>query len=690
MPHGTDAPGFLRRLLERDITPGFEAFDPARRGNRRRLRVFTLTFLTALALGQAWNLSRPAEYRASARIQIAPGGNAPLTQMTPGTSGALAEVAAPGAPDQGASAILDEAQRLSSRPVLDKVRQRMEGIGKAPKAVDGDGTGELQRMISISPLPGSGIILLTATGRIPETLAMALNTLVDVYREDLASNHTSRNNEEVAQARDELARLEAKVSTKRNELQAFRQRHGVVSSERDENETLARAKGFSTSLNTANEKLAIAEARLRSLRAAAERGKGEVLAKDNPSLASMEQRASQTREQLRDMERTYTGDFMAMDPQARALRARLAELERQITETRVSSRQTAVSDAEEEVETSRSTVARLQQQLAAERQGAQGFLSSFSQAKELENDLTQLEVVRRTAVERLAKLDASEHGLRPALGIVEMAAVPQSPWQPEYLRDGLFVLPAAFLLGILAMGFVELFNRTAPPAPSAAFVLPHPWAQGRPEQPGLLAGQEPPATLPRTPPALGLPAVVLPRELTQPEVAALLAAGNRQGRLVCVALLLGLGPEELSALQARHVDPTARRLHVEGPAAREVELPGWLALVLAANNGEPGRPLLHDAAGAPLAPADMAALIAAAAHDAGLEGAEEVSPDVLRHTAIAWLVRQGVRFSDLAGRVGRLTAEQLAAYGRLAPDVPRGAAGLEPPLMPALAENPAA
>ena len=40
------------------------------------------------------------------------------------------------------------------------------------------------------------------------------------------------------------------------------------------------------------------------------------------------------REEIRDMERTYTQDFMAMDPKARALRARLAELEKSLKDPR--------------------------------------------------------------------------------------------------------------------------------------------------------------------------------------------------------------------------------------------------------------------------------------------------------------------------------------------------------------------
>ncbi|MDD5295941.1 MAG: tyrosine-type recombinase/integrase [Rhodocyclaceae bacterium] len=678
-------PRILRRTLERNVTPGEDAGNPARSGNRRRFRVFLAAFLVVLLPGLALNLMRPAEYQASARIQITPGGNAPLAQMVPGVSGTLAEIVAPAmVGGMTTGAVLDEAQRLSSRPVLQKVGARLDAAGRVRKAGAGNTADELQRMIGVSPLPGSGVIQLTATGPAPEMLALALNTLIAVYRDELAADHASKDDQELVRARDEVARLEADAAAKRTELQRYRARNGVVSSERDENETLARVKGLTASLNTANEKLAIAESRLRSVRAANESGKGVVQAKDNPTLASLEQRASQTREQLRDMERTYTADFMAMDSQARALRARLAELERQMVETRASSRQAAMAGAEEEVENAKATVARLQQQLAGERQGVQGFLANFSQAKELDNDLTQLEAVRRGAVERLAKLEAGGRGAHPQLGVVESAVVPLSPSQPNYLRDGLFILGGAFVFGLLAMWFTELFNRVAPEPGATAIVLPQPMMFGAEER---LANPEAGRFLTQHPQPLGLPAFVLPRELDQDQASALLAAGNREGRIVCALLLLGLGVEEICALSSGDVDHGAGRLHVSGALARDVPLPGWLVALLQAQAvaRESAHPVLHDAGGGSLSADDVAALVSAAAHDGGLEGAEEITPEVLRHTCIAWLVRQGVRFSDLAGRVGRLSADQFAAYGRLAPGIPRAAAGLEVPFMPALA-----
>jgi hypothetical protein len=95
------------------------------------------------------------------------------------------------------------------------------------------------------------------------------------------------------------------VSAQRRFLEDFRLRHNVVSMEREENQVLARVRGQAAALNNANEKLAAAEGKLRSLSEAAAAGRSIVRARDNPTLANLEQRASQLREDLSELERNF-------------------------------------------------------------------------------------------------------------------------------------------------------------------------------------------------------------------------------------------------------------------------------------------------------------------------------------------------------------------------------------------------
>ena len=59
------------------------------------------------------------------------------------------------------------------------------------------------------------------------------------------------------------------------------------------------------------------------------------------------------------------------------------------------------------------------------------------------------------------------------------------------------------------------------------------------------------------------------------------------------------------------------------------------------------------------------AQILCAAYDAGIEGAAQITSDCLRHSYLAFLVRQGIRFGDLVQLVGPMSAEMLGMYSAL-------------------------
>ncbi len=71
--------------------------------------------------------------------------------------------------------------------------------------------------------------------------------------------------------------------------------------------------------------------------------------------------------------------------------------------------------------------------------------------------------------------------------------------------------------------------------------------------------------------------------------------------------------------------------------------------------------------GRAITPDAINTLILCAAHDARIDRASEVDASVLRHTYIAYLVQQGIRFADLPRIVGQLPVGVLGAYATLSP-----------------------
>ncbi len=666
----------LRSSLEHDVTPSADAEAKAQRSNRRRLQVFAVVFLTVLIPGLLWNFLRPAEYRATARVQITPGS----TEPRPGASPLLPSASeVPRSPSE----LLTQVQVLTSRPLLEKVGTALARAGQPLPG--GDPASRLREMISAEAVEGTEVVELQATGTRPEQLAAALNMLVDIYREDMKASYGAAAGEGLAQARQEAERLAATVQARRQRLDAFRSSTGVLSPEREENEAVARIKGLTTSLNTATEKAAVAEARLRAMQSG---GRGSALGADDPTLANMEARASQIAEEIRQMERTYTPEFMRMDPRAKSLQSRLVEMERQIETQRAASRQAALGVAQDEVASARATIERLQAEIRGQRSTMQDFSQRFTQAKALEDDLAQIEKAGREAQERLAKLEASEQSRLPALNLVEAASVPGLPFRPDYLIDALIVLASAFGLGLVAIWFVEIFNRQAPlqtPA-STTLIMPQPWVG--------MSGMDGPAPLLTEPsvdlvPGAGTGGLLAassrpPRELAQEEVVDLLAASAGEGRFVLGLLLMGLTAEEAAALRQGDFDSAGGLLQVTGNAPRSLKLPAWMSECRPSPIGGVDAPLLQDAAGGRLRPDDIQSILACAAFDAGLASAGGVTAEILRHTCIAWLVRQGLRFSELGSLVGRPSAEALALYATMAPEGPKLSATEIDPLMPAL------
>jgi hypothetical protein len=86
----------------------------------------------------------------------------------------------------------------------------------------------------------------------------------------------------------------------------------------------------------------------------------------------------------------------------------------------------------------------------------------------------------------------------------------------------------------------------------------------------------------------------------------------------------------------------------------------------------------------PLSSTDAEALIVCAACDAGLAHPTEVNADVLRHTYLAFLVRQGVRLADIGSLTGHIAPALLREYGRLSPPGPGLALEHIDPVFPAL------
>lgn len=651
-----------------------------------RLPAFCAVFLSVAAGGLFYVYSRPAEYRALAKLAITPAEK----QLADANDPTIVNSKAP-------DLFLTEMEFLTSRPALEELSERLAAKEITVASSKAEVVEAFKRMISARVEPGTQVVHLSAVGARPEVLAPALNQLMAIYAARRGDEFLNTSQAERGQTKDELAKYDAAVLQKRKELASFRARYGIVSQERDENPTVARAKGLGTALNSAQEKAVNAQAKLRSIKAQIASGKRPTHAKDNPNLAALEQQLLQAREELGDLERRYTGNYLKREPQAVKLQKLIPALEKQLAQEKEASWQANLADAEQEAAQAQDALEKLKAQQANDESAVQTFSGRFGEYKALQEELNALELSQRRTAERMVRMEAREGSRKPQFKIVEAAATPLSPWRPDYTRDAALAVAAALGLGFLAAWLAEFllapkaepFNIVVAPTP-VAYPIGQPPLVGVP----LGAAVSPPVIdVSAAPAQLVAPAPVL-RELNDGELKALFGAADDDGRVALTALLSGVSAEELAQLCWADLDGTTQRLRIGAPAQREISLPkascDWLMKLRAGRQALAEDGLIKPPAGNGTDVSYLESIIAYAAHDAGVESPAEVTTAAIRHTYVAYLVRQGMRFSDLARIVGPLTAETTAMYGALAGGASKRVLQPDEQVMPALRETPSA
>ncbi|HEY8908547.1 MAG TPA: tyrosine-type recombinase/integrase [Rhodoferax sp.] len=624
----------------------------------------------SLVLGMGINFSRSAIYQATARVQITPPGKV--------VTGVLQTA---GMNNEAKQAVSIEMELLNSRPLIEKAAEKLRSQGLLKTESD-DPVQTLQDMLKLTNVEDTPVVRLQAQGHQKNLVAPLLNTLLAVYQAQQAAAGDSNSQTQLAAAQEELNVIEAKVAEKQRALEELRLHSNIVSGERDENQTLATLKGLSTSLATATDREATAAGRVRSIEQAITEGKRAPQAKDNPTVAAIEARLSQAREDWRALERQFTPQYLNMDPDAIAMKARIANLEQQLEAERQKAQQMALADAREELASARATAQSLQQRMSDNKQEVNTFSLHLGQFQSLQEQLKSLAVVRNTAAEKLLALQATETARKPHIAILEPAVMPDGPSQPPYWRDAGLVVLTSIVLSFLSVWFVEFFNRKETiPDMRSTVVLPQPWTASSPALAHLRANAEATGHLSHQPqpiqPALQWPVNPLPRELDTEEVQQLLHAATPKNLRLLTCLLCGLSAEEVVSLQWQHLDTSRHCLKVPGQASREIPLNVQLRDLVDAAGADgiphvPSDPLFTHDAGNPLDAADVQAIVTSSAFDADLSDPQSVTPESLRHTYVAFLVRQGLRFSELGSLVGRLSADTLKALVTVAQGAPTG------------------
>ncbi len=605
----------------------------------RRLRVFALVTGTVLAVGLTIVFLRPPIYQASASL---------LTT-------------APPAADQVETVVDPQhvaIQRvlLTGQPLLVETLNRLEWQGLLPEGIT---PADLKGMLRVEPVPDTNLVKLRAEGPDRNLLAPLVNTWIDVYMETRAREIQATTGATLDALRRQLAALEGKIAAKREALDEFRRRYDIASLERGENAVLARLKGLTRSLNDANEAAVKAKARLDAIREALEHGKPVVPDEDKRVLAVLEERAQALRERLTELEQRFTPQYIRLNPAYRKIPEQLREVEAKIASLVARGRRIVLAQAEQDYASARQAVVEIKKQLQEHKRLATEFSNRFAEHDALVKELAQLEETQRELQDRITRLEVKQMEKYPQVEVVERAYRPQYPIRPHYWRDAGLVALGALGTGLLAVWLLEYLTRREDNLPETRLTLAGVHVYPQTERRPLIDLVQPaPESLERRPAPTAELESPPPRELTHDELDRLLTHADLRTRQTIALLISGLTPDEIIRINATDFDFRQNLLFAPSPHRRTLPLPPRLKTWLAASGNTPLVPERED---------EVNKMLYLTAVEAAIQDPETVTPEALRHTYLRFLVRQGLKLTQLERIAGPLSLEELTLYRRLSP-----------------------
>lgn len=620
--------------------------DSNRLRNRIRLVLFLSVLITSLFLSLAFTFMRPAVYQSKATLLVTP----PLINEQLGDISNSQHVEL-------------ERQALLSHTVLSATLDKLvDEVGQSD--VDGITLLRLDEMLNVVPVNDTNLIELVAAGSDKQQLPAILNAWLETYVAAHGASLASESASETADLTRQLDEIRRKVDAKRGQLEQYRSDYDIVSMERNENRILKRLNGLTDSLNKATEEKVVAQARVSAIQAALAQGRPVGSDRAQAGLVSLEDRLVGIQEQIEELEREFTPQYMSIDPGIAALVKKKKLLEDKINRKRREGGEITLAEAQQDLAGARQSVSSIQQQLDEQKQKVMEFTARFAEHEALQEELLQLETQYRTVQQRQLEIEVDKKKLFSQVAVRAHPFLPDRPVSPNYLRDAGISVAASMLLALLSVWFYDFMNRPVR-QPAVADIHPVFVAAQEPEAlEQVTAGRLPHAN---APPVLGQQP---PRELSENEVLAQLEAAGPDTRLLLVCLLSGLNTDAISALRWGDIDLDTDAVHIQDHTVRKLVMTPSMRAAIAdymPSDPDPDSPVWQDAGGEALSDDNLEALIACVAHDAGLTRPSEVTSKTFLHTYLAYLVRKGVKLSDLDKVVGRIPPTVLAAYGVFSP-----------------------
>ncbi|NOQ13114.1 MAG: integrase [Methyloprofundus sp.] len=613
----------------------------------RRLFVFTLIFVLSAGFSLAYVYSRPALFKSYATLLT-------VAQTAIDQQSGDADV----------QHVAIQRQILTGQELLDETLTGLNQNQQSGNTLLS--AAELRGMLTVEAVPETNLVELAAIGYQADALAPIINVWIDVYLKRRAEEIRQTTGLTIEVIQEELSGLETKILIKRTELEEFRLANDIISLGREnifENQKLAKFRGLNQSLSAANEETIKTKAELDTIKRTIAEGRVVASRKEKRGMRTLELRLQKLRKQLADLDSKYTRDYLALQPKLNSLPQEIAELEEKIRIKNDIAKNIALSDAEYKYEIAREALSEIQRQLEGHKLVAAEFSAKFSEHESLLGDMEGLELLQREAQERLAQIEARQAEKFPQVKVIELPFSPQEPISPNYTRDAVIAVVGSIFLALFSVWVVEFLTRKEVQTTTISVTGSNLY---RDMAPDLISSYQQRNEQLKQQTSQSLQqehshklAHESLREVKVNELEDLLEMADIRAKQLITLLLSGLKLDEIAGLTGDDFDFNNDSINIKGENQRSILLNSAIKTLF--EHIEPC-PVWNK--GRAISVEKLESILVYTAVDADLA---ETSTDAIAYSYILYLVKQGIRFSDLEHIIGYIDPDTLSEYSRFSP-----------------------
>jgi len=419
----------------------------------RRAVFFLAGFgICAAAAGFAWFYTRPPEYIAVSQLRILPAGT--LSDSGSGEN-----------PSNNLVSFLTEVQVLTSQAVVTDAITRLKTAGGLPD-LGPNPVGAMQHLLRARPLQQTQVVELSAEGREPVFLTQVLDTVAASWRDRATRVYRQQISGEYQALLKKADDLHVHTGDARARLDQFVEANGIPAAGA-ENALVADVQNLSASYTAALASFAQAQAHLTTLQSVTGTGAANA-GQTDPAVAALEQKAADLREQLTNLRRRFTPQYLALDSETRSLSNRVAELDAQIAVQRSVGRTAELHATEEQLQASQWQIDRLGGDISAKQKELEEIAARRAEYEALQDEVDRAEKLEQSMSDRVANLRAGDRERAPRLDVLQAAQFSTAPVHTVSALYASIGLAGSLMVGVLA----ALFSTLLDGAPAVAWAPP--------------------------------------------------------------------------------------------------------------------------------------------------------------------------------------------------------------------------